>query len=149
MIGIGSLYKTVLDQTVSSSVLLQNIIGLTFPVAAGRSIRFTAWIPILEVGNVAGIKLFASLPANSYNVIEYRIINCVVIPFIGVEYILRNANAAQVGTLGNAGNHIATIKGNFLATASGDLRIQFAQSISDPAATTIMRGACLEIIVES
>jgi hypothetical protein len=152
MIGIRSIFRLAANQSVNSGgtgTNLVDITGLQFPLAINQRVKFRAWLPCAVAGAASGLKFQATVPAGGAAYVVSGLIfngstNALAIASVIV------AQAALSNALANIANHLCILEGEVINGATaGNLSIQFAQLVADAANATIIRGATLEIVVES
>jgi hypothetical protein len=152
MIGIRSIFRLAANQSVNSGgtgTNLVDITGLQFPLAINQRVKFRAWLPCAVAGAASGLKFQATVPAGGAAYVVSAVIMNGVTNALALAAVIV-AQAAVSNALANIGNHLCILEGEVINGATaGNLSIQFAQLVADAANATIIRGATLEIVVES
>jgi hypothetical protein len=152
MIGIRSIFRLAANQSVNNGgtgVTLVDITGLQFPLAINQRVKFRAWLPCAVAGAASGLKFQATVPAGGAAYAVSAVIMNGVTNALALAAVIV-AQAAVSNALANIGNHLCILEGEVINGATaGNLSIQFAQLVADAANATIIRGATLEIVVES
>lgn len=126
--------------SVTSSITLADVTGLTVNVKAGRTYSFAVDVPY-TCAAAGGIQLAMSGTATATNIVyDGYVIDS------GSNGIKGNAQATALGTAvanttttGTAGH--AVIRGTITVNAAGTLKVQMAQNTSNGTATVALQGA--------
>jgi hypothetical protein len=142
-VGIRSYVRQAANQAVTASTTVVSS-DLTVPVAVGQKYHIRYFLPFTLGGTAPGIKFQVTAPATPTTYLSA----CVVFSNAGavsLESVI-TSQAAQGVTLATAGNHHALIEFDYSATVAGNIVLQFAQNVSDAAATTLLKGAYAEVV---
>lgn len=118
---------------------------LTTPIAAGQKLHIRYYVPITLGGTAPGIKFLVNAPSG---VVTYQSGVTIFADDDSVALVSQiSSEAAQGVTLAKAGNHIAIIDATvFNGSTAGSVALEFAQNVSDNAATIVQKGAFAEIV---
>jgi hypothetical protein len=136
------MYQQTADTVTSSTTEVAT--ELTTPIAANQKIHIRYYVPITLGGTAPGIKFLVNAPASP---IDYKSGVTIFADDDSVALVSQIASeAAQGVTLANAGSHIAIIDFTMTNGANaGNVTLEFAQNVSDAAATIVQSGAVAEI----
>jgi hypothetical protein len=126
---------------VTASTTLADVTGLSVGVGAGRTYSFKAKLPTTSDA-AAGVKFAIAGTATATNIVY----DCIVYNGATVAAQTRGtAMAAAVGGVTAVTAAYAEISGTITVNAAGTLLVQFAQNVSDAAASTVLRGASFDV----
>lgn len=147
-IGIRNIFRLAANFPVTSSVALVDVTGLTVPLGVSVKMKYRIYIPCAVAGATPGVKFQVVVPAAGVSFTQSTMIfNGSTSAVDKISTI--TASAAVTGALANIANHYAVIEGEVVnGLTAGVLKLQFAQSVSDPAASTVLLGATLETTIE-
>jgi len=148
-LGIRSIYRLAASQTVAASVTLVDATGITYPITAaaiGQKIHFKIKGGF-TLGATGGFKFRVDGPALPTNYQNNQVVTDGVTAAPGsviancIVALTDFANAMAV-----AGNHILEMEGDFVPSAAGDLKLQFACN-SAANAIILLQGLTMEITI--
>lgn len=117
---------------------------LTTTIAANQKVHIRYYVPITLGGTAPGIKFLVNAPSSPASYQSGVVIYADDATLGLVSQI--SSEAAQGVTLANAGNHIAIIDASITnGSTAGNVTLDFAQNVSDAAATIVQKGAIAEI----
>ena len=128
--------KNTASQSVTNSAVLVNVTNGTFPVVAATAFRMHYFVPFTLVAGASGYRFQLIVPAVTSLVTTYTIfsnVSTLIDSKIQVASAVINGAAA-------AGDYYLIVEANVLASAAGNVTLQFAQNVADANAITIMRG---------
>ena len=134
----GGLVRTTADVVVTSNTTLANVAGLSVTLAAATNYKIHAWIPTTAAA-AGGIKASLGGTATVTSMVyEGSIDNGTKTRASALGTVVATSAAATAGTI--------EIKGTITSNAAGTLTVQFAQDTSNASASTVLRGAFLEVL---
>ena len=116
MIGIRSLYRLAANQSVNNGttgVTLVDVTGLQFAMAAGKRVKFRAWLPCAVVGAASGLKFQVTVPAAGTSYVTSAIILNGVTNAIGLSSVIAALGPVS-NALANIGNHLCILEGEVI-----------------------------------
>jgi hypothetical protein len=139
--------RTILQQATADTVTSSTTTiatELTTPIAANQKLHIRYYVPITLGGTAPGIKFLVNAPSGVSIYKSGAVIYADDSTIALVSQI--SSEAAQGVTLANAGNHIAIIDVSIVnGSTAGDVVLEFAQNVSDAAATIVQAGAVADI----
>ncbi len=141
--GIRTICVLAADKAVVSSVTLSNVTGMVFAAAAKTKYIIEATLPFALAGTAPGFKFELLTPTAP----TYYMQNTFVVAddaTITLESTI-TAAAAIGNTLANVGNHVIKVMAYLECDVAGSVQLQWAQNVSDAAATTLLKGAVMNI----
>lgn len=130
------------DQVVTASVTPVTITGFTLPIVAGQKYHFRASVPF-SVGASGGCRFFINGPAAPTSFVNAEIVFDTDTPAVISSVV--TAPTAFANALAVAGAHLYQAEGEFVASAAGNVVLQFACN-SAAGAITALAGAYFEIV---
>lgn len=141
MIGIQNFASVAADIPFVSTTVLRTV-GLSSPIAAGQSQKIRAWIRVALTA--VGLKLQVSVPAGVADFGGTLCINDPLAPSATPFLLPANTPISQGPLPGVVWVEVECFVQN--GPNAGVVDIQFAQDVSDPGATTVLKGGSMEII---
>lgn len=134
-------------QTVTASTTLVDLAGFTFPIKNGQKIHYRIKAPF-TVGATGGFKFRLDGPAAPSNYNNIQEVNDGVTATPGAQIVsVITALADFANAFASvAGNHSLAMEGDFVASADGNVKLQFACN-SAAGAISVLQGAYLEITI--
>lgn len=139
------------DESLTSSIALQDDDELVVALAAGRSYRIEAHL--LVSGNTAGDVTIAWTTTGSIALLGNRTcLGPATTPTAGTTSADTTMRAARATTLGTSVNYGANSSAGYIretfevsCTVAGNLQLRWAQVVSNPAATIMSAGSWINI----
>jgi len=129
----------------TASTVLTNVTGMSFPAVANGKYLVRMSLPFSLAGVAPGFKFQVTVPAAGTSFMQ-RTFVVADDATITLESVIV-ASASIGNTLANAGNHTIEV---FMyienGATAGTVQLQWAQNVSDAAATTILKGAIMDIV---
>jgi len=149
--GIGVFRNFQLAATLSKvNSTLADVSGFTTPIAAGQKMKFRFYLPVNLVGAAGGVKFSVDVPAAPSVFVQTNILidqttaTPVFFPLGAVGTIV--TPGAVGATLTVIGRHVVLIEGSIVnGTTAGNLKLQFAQNVTNATASELTAGAWMEI----
>jgi len=139
--------KTELEasQTVTASVTLVDVTGFTIPIAIGQKIHFRIKAGF-TVGASGGFKFRLDAPAVPTRYLNIQEVNDGVTASPGAQIV---SVVTALGDFANAfasvaGNHTLAMEGTIVASAAGNVKLQFACN-SAAGAIIMLAGSFMEV----
>lgn len=143
--GVGSrsyVLQDVADTVTASTTLVSS--DLSFSIGANQKVHVRYFVPITLGGTAPGIKFQVNIPASPTSFVS-SVTLFADDATLGLVSVI-NSEAAQGVTLANAGNHVAIIDVTLTnGSTAGAVTLEFAQNVSDAAATIVQRGAYADV----
>lgn len=140
------LSRTVLASSVSTSAVstaLVDVTGLTFPIIAGNTYKFTAYlIHTVSVNNV-GLKWAVNADVAVSNIV-YRTFQNAGVPTAMYIHQANTLNSASTNTGSTSSNQINSIEGILVANNTGTAIIRFGKSQANAGTLTVQAGSFVE-----
>jgi len=124
-------------QAVTNNTLV-NLSNTLIVMAANQAAYIRYYIPFNLAGAVSGYKFLILHPAITNMSLSYSVFSNIS-TLIDSKIQQGAAAAVQLAAVA-IGDYFLVIEGTILTSASGNFRLQFAQSVSNAAAMTIYRG---------
>lgn len=145
MLGIRQASRNLVDQAVTSSIVLVDATLLAITLAA-NAIAHLRFVASFSTGATGGCRFQVVTPAAVTSFMQsVRLFNTgagTIIPSVLV------ASTAVANALANAGNHQIEIDIDIVNGANaGDVKLQFAQNTSDVLTITLLKGSFVEATI--
>lgn len=140
------LSRTVLASAVSTSAVstaLFDVTGLTFPIVAGNTYKFTAYLVHTVSVNNVGLKWAVNANVAVTNIV-YRTIQNSGVPSAIFVHQANTLNSASTNTSATASNLINTIEGILVANNTGTAIIRFGKANANAGTLTVQAGSFVE-----
>jgi hypothetical protein len=136
--------QDVADTVTSSTTTVAT--DLTFAIAANQKVHATYYVPITLGGTAPGIKFLVNAPASPTAYSSSLTLFTDPGDSLALVSVI-SSEAAQGVTLASAGNHLARFDVTITnGSTAGSVVLEFAQNVSDAAATIVQRGAYVEVV---
>jgi hypothetical protein len=141
--GIRTICVLAADKATTANTVLSNVTGMLFAAAAGTKYVIEATLPFSLANANPGFKFQLLLPAAP----TYYMQNTFVVADDATITLERTdlATTSIGNTLANAGNHVIKVMAYLECGVAGTVQLQWAQNVSDAGATTLMKGAIMNI----
>lgn len=144
---VGYVLKTA-DESVTSSATLQNDDHLLYTIPGAGTYIIDVWLFVTSAANAAGDLQFGfTFPTGTMHVGVHGLDITLASGANGTSIAQGSLSAASGATVSNVGASTSTtmahVHGILVATASGTLQFQWAQSASNVNATTVKAGSHL------
>ena len=143
-IGIKQVFRLAANMAVTSNATLADVTGMSVAVTLGQKVHIRGQL-LVTVGATGGIR-FQVLPSAAATTFSLGInLSNTVAPSTALAF--QAATAAFTNALANAGNHFIDFEGDIVPSATGTIKLQFAQNTSDVLTGTLLLGSWMETTV--
>lgn len=129
-------------KSVTSSTARVKVNGLTLPVQENGLYLAKAWLPFLLAGDVSGIKIGFGTPGTIFGTFR-KAIQDSVDKVTAAD--LHTNETTVVEAVIDGGYHLAEMEGLIQFSANGPFYVDFAQSVSNASAASLLPGAYLQL----
>jgi hypothetical protein len=144
-LGIKQYFALAANFAVTTNTTLATVTGMSLTVSAAQKWNIRCFLPFLVAGTAPGAKvnLTPSAAATSYvaSFLMWDLTTATAVLFAGQTFV---ASTAFGATLNVTGDHLIEINATIVASAAGTIDLQYAQNVSDAAASTLIAGAFME-----
>jgi len=149
-LGIKNYFALAASMSVTSSTALATATGMVLTVATGQTWNIRGFFPFSVAGTAPGAK-FALTPSGALTSyvaswLMWDLTTATKVLFSGDTQV---AQAAFGATLNVTGDHLQEVNATIVFAAAGTLSLQFAQNVSDAAASVLIAGSFMECTLVS
>ncbi len=140
------LSRTVLTSNVSTSALstaLVDVTGLTFPIVAGNTYKFTAYLIHTTTAANTGLKWAVNADVAIASIAYRTLQNSGLVNGFFIHHA-NTLNSASSNTGATQTNQINSIEGILVANNTGTAIIRFGKSVANAGTLTVISGSFVE-----